>query len=69
MHRFLQQPERTLIVALPVTTDDGRLEVFTSYRVEHSTARGPGKGGSRFHLSVTLEEVQGLAMLMTSSAR
>jgi glutamate dehydrogenase (NAD(P)+) len=65
MHRFLQQPERTLIVALPVTMDDGHLEVFTGYRVQHSTGRGPGKGGIRFHPSVTLEEVQGLAMLMT----
>ena len=65
MHRFLQQPERTLIVSLPVTRDDGRLDVFTGYRVQHSTARGPGKGGIRFHPSVTLEEVQGLAMLMT----
>src|SRR5437762_10892110 len=65
MHRFLQQPERTLIVALPVTMDDGRLEVFTGYLVQHSTGHGPGKGGIRFHPSVTLEEVQGLAMLMT----
>src|SRR5712691_295844 len=65
MHRFLQQAERTLIVALPVTMDDGHLEVFTGYRVQHSTGRGPGKGGIRFHPSVTLEEVQGLAMLMT----
>src|SRR3989475_12520576 len=65
MHRFLQQPERTLIVTLPVTMDDGRLEVFTGYRIQHSTARGPGKGGIRFHPAVTLEEVTGLAMLMT----
>src|SRR2546421_17385 len=65
MHRFLQQSERTLIVALPVTMDDGHLEVFTGYRVQHSTGRGPGKGGIRFHPAVTLEEVQGLAMLMT----
>src|SRR5437867_10584606 len=47
MHRFLQQPERTLIVALPVTMDDGHLAVFTGYRVQHSTGRGPGKGGIR----------------------
>src|SRR2546425_12253114 len=47
MHRFLRQAERTLIVALPVTMDDGHLEVFTGYRVQHSTARGPGKGGIR----------------------
>ncbi|HEY7623896.1 MAG TPA: Glu/Leu/Phe/Val dehydrogenase [Candidatus Limnocylindria bacterium] len=65
MHRFLKQPERTLIVALPVTMDDGHLEVFTGYRVQHSTGRGPGKGGIRFHPAVSLEEVQGLAMLMT----
>ena len=65
MHRYLRQAERTLIVALPVTMDDGRLEVFTGYRVQHSTARGPGKGGIRFHQSVTLDEVQGLAMLMS----
>jgi len=65
MHRYLQQPERTLIVALPVTMDDGHLDVFTGYRVQHSTGRGPGKGGIRFHPSVSLEEVQGLAMLMT----
>src|SRR5438093_13291855 len=65
MHRFLQQPERTLIVALPVTMDDGRLAVFTGYRVQHTTGRGPGKGGIRFHPSVRLEEVSGLAMLMT----
>ncbi len=45
--------------------DDGRLEVFSGYRVQHSTGRGPGKGGIRFHPSVTLEEVSGLAMLMT----
>src|SRR5436309_13511613 len=65
MHRFLQQSERMLIVALPVTMDDGHLEVYTGYRVQHSTGRGPGKGGIRVHPAVTLEEVQGLAMLMT----
>lgn len=65
MHRYLAQAERTLIVALPVTMDDGHLEVFTGYRVQHSTARGPGKGGIRFHPSVNLDEVQGLAMLMS----
>jgi glutamate dehydrogenase/leucine dehydrogenase len=65
MHRFLRQPERTLIVALPVTMDDGHLEVFTGYRVQHTSGRGRGKGGIRFHPSVTLEEIQGLAMLMT----
>ncbi len=48
MHRFLASPERTLVVSLPVHRDDGSLEVFTGYRVQHSTARGPGKGGIRF---------------------
>jgi len=65
MHRFLRSNERALIVSVPVMMDDGRLEVFTGYRVQHSTGRGPGKGGIRFHPSVTLEEVSGLAMLMT----
>jgi glutamate dehydrogenase (NAD(P)+) len=65
MHRFLRSNERALIVSVPVVRDDGSLDVFTGYRVQHSTGRGPGKGGIRFHPSVTLEEVSGLAMLMT----
>jgi glutamate dehydrogenase (NAD(P)+) len=65
MHRFLRVPERALIVSVPVMLEEGRMEVFTGYRVQHSTGRGPGKGGIRFHPSVTLSEVEGLAMLMT----
>jgi glutamate dehydrogenase (NAD(P)+) len=65
MHRFLRSNERALIVSVPVVMDDGSLDVFTGYRVQHSTGRGPGKGGIRFHPSVNLEEVSGLAMLMT----
>jgi glutamate dehydrogenase (NAD(P)+) len=65
MHRFLRMPERTLIVSVPVMLDEGRLEVYTGYRVQHSTGRGPGKGGIRFHPNVNLAEVEGLAMLMT----
>ena len=65
MHRFLRSNERALIVSVPVLMDDGSLEVFTGYRVQHSTGRGPGKGGIRFHPSVSLAEVSGLAMLMT----
>ncbi|HZP97279.1 MAG TPA: Glu/Leu/Phe/Val dehydrogenase [Candidatus Limnocylindria bacterium] len=65
MHKFLRTPERTLIVSVPVMLDEGQLEIFTGYRVQHSTARGPGKGGIRFHPAVTLPEVEGLAMLMT----
>src|SRR5437773_12126419 len=65
MHKFLSTPERTLIVSVPVMLEEGQLEVYTGYRVQHSTGRGPGKGGIRFHPSVSLEEVSGLAMLMT----
>ena len=65
MHKYLRMPERTLIVAVPVQMEEGNLEVFTGYRVQHSTGRGPGKGGIRFHPSVNLAEVEGLAMLMT----
>jgi len=65
LQRYLGAAERTLVVALPVVMDAGELQVFTGYRVQHSTARGPGKGGIRFHPAVSLEEVTGLAMLMT----
>ncbi len=65
MHKFLRTPERTLIVSVPVMLEEGRLEVFTGYRVQHSTGRGPGKGGIRFHPDTNLAEVEGLAMLMT----
>ncbi len=65
MHKLLRMPERTLIVSVPVMLEEGRLEVFTGYRVQHSTGRGPGKGGIRFHPGVNLAEVEGLAMLMT----
>jgi glutamate dehydrogenase (NAD(P)+) len=65
MKKFLSTPERTLIVSVPVMLEEGQLEVYTGYRVQHSTGRGPGKGGIRFHPGVTLEEVEGLAMLMT----
>jgi len=65
MHKFLSMPERTLIVSVPVMLEEEQLEVYTGYRVQHSTGRGPGKGGIRFHPGVTLEEVEGLAMLMT----
>ncbi|HUQ41091.1 MAG TPA: Glu/Leu/Phe/Val dehydrogenase [Candidatus Limnocylindrales bacterium] len=65
MHKFLATPERTLIVSVPVMLEEGRLEIYTGYRVQHSTGRGPGKGGIRFHPDVSLAEVEGLAMLMT----
>jgi glutamate dehydrogenase (NAD(P)+) len=61
----LRQPERELTVAVPVVMDDGRIEVFTGYRVQHSSARGPCKGGIRYHPDVSLNEVRALATLMT----
>lgn len=61
----LKHPERELKVAIPVMMDDGHTEVFTGYRVQHSSIRGPCKGGIRYHPDVTLDEIKGLATLMT----
>src|ERR1700689_4952195 len=65
MQKVLRSPARELIVHIPVVLDDGRLEVFTGYRVQHSIARGPGKGGIRYAPDVTLDEVRALASWMT----
>ncbi len=65
MQKLLETPERELSVALPVEMDDGRLEVFHAYRVQHSRLRGPAKGGVRYHPNVDPDEVRGLASLMT----
>ncbi len=65
IYAMLKTNERTLTVSLPVEMDDGHVEVFTGYRVQHTTARGPGKGGIRYHPAVTQEEVAALAQLMT----
>ncbi len=64
-HRVLRHPERELTVSIPVIMDDGRIEVFMGHRIQHSSARGPCKGGIRYHQSVTLDEVKALAMWMT----
>jgi len=61
----LKLPQRSLIVSIPVRMDDGRVEVFTGYRVQHDSSRGPSKGGIRFHPHVNLGEVAALAMWMT----
>ncbi len=61
----LRTPERELIVSVPVVMDDGRTEVFEGYRVQHSSTRGPCKGGIRFHPSADLDEVKALAAWMT----
>ncbi len=63
--KILRTPTREITVAIPVQLDDGRLEVFTGYRVQHSIARGPAKGGIRYAPDVTLDEVKALASWMT----
>jgi len=61
----LRNPRRCLILSLPVRMDDGSIRVFEGYRVQHNIARGPGKGGIRYHPGVTLDEVKALASWMT----
>jgi glutamate dehydrogenase (NAD(P)+) len=61
----LKYPRRTLVVSVPVRMDDGRVKVFTGYRVQHNQTLGPFKGGIRYHQKVDLSEVAALASLMT----
>jgi glutamate dehydrogenase (NAD(P)+) len=63
--KVLRYPNRELIVHIPVALDNGKLEVFTGFRVQHSIARGPAKGGIRYAPDVTLDEVRALASWMT----
>jgi glutamate dehydrogenase (NAD(P)+) len=63
--KVLRYPNREIILHIPVAMDDGRLEVFTGFRVQHSIARGPAKGGIRYSPDVTLDEVRALASWMT----
>ncbi len=63
--RYLRCPNREIIVHIPVEMDDGSVEVFDGYRVQHSIARGPCKGGVRYSPNVTLDEIRGLAAEMT----
>jgi glutamate dehydrogenase (NAD(P)+) len=65
MRRVLREVKRELTVNFPVLMDNGRIEMFTGHRVQHNLARGPAKGGLRFHPDVTLDEVKALAMWMT----
>ncbi|MGJ3239970.1 MAG: Glu/Leu/Phe/Val family dehydrogenase [Anaerolineae bacterium] len=62
---FMRYPRREFTVNFPVRRDDGSLEMFTGYRVHHNTSLGPSKGGMRYSLNVTLDEVRALAMWMT----
>src|SRR5688572_5333750 len=65
LRRLLLVPKRELQVQIAVEMDDGRLETFIGYRVQHDDARGPMKGGLRYHHEVDLDEVRSLASLMT----
>jgi glutamate dehydrogenase (NAD(P)+) len=65
LRRVLREPRRELIVHFPVKMDDGSVQVFTGYRVQHNLGRGPAKGGIRYHQDVSLDEVKALAMWMT----
>jgi glutamate dehydrogenase (NAD(P)+) len=65
LREVLKAPKRQLIVSIPTKMDDGSLHVFEGYRVQHNLARGPAKGGIRYHPGVTLDEVKALASWMT----
>jgi glutamate dehydrogenase (NAD(P)+) len=65
LYKVLRHPEKQIIVSCPVMMDSGEVEVFTGYRVLYNTSRGPAKGGIRFDMAVTLEEVKALAAWMT----
>ena len=64
LYRVLRHPEKQLAVSIPISRDNGQIEVFTGYRVVYNSARGPGKGGIRFRPDVTLDEVTALAAWM-----
>src|SRR6202047_535451 len=65
LYRYLKHPSKEITVYIPIARDNGKVEVFTGYRVLHSSIRGPGKGGIRFAPDVSLDEVRALAAWMT----
>ncbi|HEY3934703.1 MAG TPA: Glu/Leu/Phe/Val dehydrogenase [Gemmatimonadales bacterium] len=65
LYRVLRAPEKQIIVSVPIQRDNGEIEVYTGFRVLHNTSRGPAKGGIRFDLNVSLDEVKALAAWMT----
>ena len=65
LRRVLREPRREFTCHFPVQMDDGSVQVYTGYRVQHNLGRGPAKGGIRYHQDVTLDEVKALAMWMT----
>jgi hypothetical protein len=65
LRQILRTPKRVFEVSVPTKMDNGQIKVFTGYRVQHNIARGPAKGGIRYHPAVTLDEVKALAAWMT----
>ncbi|MGA7222727.1 MAG: Glu/Leu/Phe/Val dehydrogenase dimerization domain-containing protein, partial [Candidatus Acidiferrales bacterium] len=65
LRQILRTPKRVLEVSIPTKMDNGQIKVFSGFRVQHNVARGPAKGGIRYHPAVTLDEVKALAMWMT----
>jgi glutamate dehydrogenase (NAD(P)+) len=65
LYEIVRKPHRVIEVTFPVRMDSGAINVFTGYRVQHSVARGPGKGGLRYHPEVTVDDLRALAMEMT----
>ncbi len=65
MHQILANPKRVLTVSLPIRMDNGEIKVFTGFRSQHNDARGPFKGGIRYHPQVSIDEVKALSMWMT----
>jgi glutamate dehydrogenase (NAD(P)+) len=65
LHQVLANPKRVLTVSLPIKMDSGEIQVFTGFRSQHNDARGPYKGGIRYHPQVTIDEVKALSMWMT----
>ena len=64
-HEFLRWPQKELVVSIPVRMDDGSVKVFRGYRVQYNSARGPNKGGLRWHPDETIDTVRALAAWMT----
>ncbi|MGZ8392915.1 MAG: Glu/Leu/Phe/Val family dehydrogenase, partial [Gemmatimonadales bacterium] len=65
LYKVLRSPEKQIIVSVPIQRDNGETEVYVGYRVLYNTSRGPAKGGIRFDMNVTLDEVKALAAWMT----
>jgi len=65
LYKVLRAPEKQLTVSIPIMRDNGEIEVFTGFRVQHNTSRGPAKGGIRFDMAVSIDEVKALAAWMT----